>query len=154
MSKEATMAKNPVKSLLANAIFLLICVGLIITLQIGFIFFVFALLPSLVAFFIDDSRKKYVYKTVLACNLAGMLPTLMEFSQSKLSVASLEMTMSNPKVWLIAYGAAAGGWMLVWCCRAVAIWLIAVTCQNKISSLERAKKEMIEEWGMQIKRGV
>lgn len=135
-----------------NILAILISLGLIVVLQVGFIFFLFALLPSLVAFMIDDGPSKHIYKTVFACNLAGMLPTLATLVQGRAGVAQLQSTMADPAVWVIAYGAAAGGWVLVWGCRAVAMMLVGVACENRIGAIEKAKRRMVEEWGAQIKR--
>ncbi len=151
MAEEKAPEKAKKKGGLLGKLFtFLLCIGLIVVLQVGFIFFLFALLPSLVAYFIDDSPSKHAYKTVLACNLAGMLPTLAAFSRGAASVANLQYTLANPMAWMAAYGAAAGGWLLVWMCRSAAVLLVEITCDNRIASLERTKKKMVEEWGAGI----
>ncbi len=55
---------------------LIISVMLIVLLQFGFIFLLLALLPSLVALFIDRDAGKPTFKIVLACNFAATLPSL------------------------------------------------------------------------------
>lgn len=130
-----------------------LCVIGIITLHYGFLFILLAVLPSVIAWYMDHTPIKSVFKTVLACNIAGMLPPLaMMFSGNDPNPHSMVALMEEPRVWLIIYSAAAGGWILVFLCRFVAQFLVMITFDHRANTLERKQEKLLVEWGDKIKQ--
>jgi len=134
---------------------LLLVVGLalVVLLQFGFIFLLLALLPSIVAFFIDRDPGKPTSKIVFACNLAATMPSLMPMIDAGIKFRHYDtsLTLSNPSTWLIVYSGAAAGWCLIYLCRYVARFTVTLLYEYNITMLEGQQKRLIEEWGQQIK---
>lgn len=132
---------------------LIVGAALVVLLQFGFIFLLLALLPSVVAFYIDHDAGKPTFKTVFACNLAATLPSLAPMLDAGIKFRHYDtsLTLSNPSTWLIVYSGAAAGWCLIYLCRYVARFTVMLLYEYNISMLEGQQKRLIEEWGQQIK---
>jgi hypothetical protein len=128
--------------------------GLIVILQFGFVFLLMALLPAIMAYFVDHYPGKPVFKTVLAANFTGTLPSLLPMLSAGLQFKynDISATLTNPRVWLVVYGAAAAGWCLIYLCRLIARFLLIIAYEYRIVSLERFQKKLVEEWGQQVKQ--
>jgi hypothetical protein len=127
---------------------------LIIILQFGFIFLLLALLPSIVAYFTDGLRGKPAFKTVLACNMAATLPSLIPMLEAgvKLKHYDIFSTLISPNTWLLVYSGAGAGWCLIYLCRYIARFAIMMFYEYNIAMLESQQKRLVEEWGQQIKQ--
>ncbi len=126
----------------------------IVLLNVGFIFLLLGFLPTLVAYFVDETPRKDLYKTVRATNLAGMLPALAAMTKTSYPGASLQIAMSNPNTWMMVYGSAAIGWVLIWLCRWIAYLSGLAAGEARIILLERAQEDLAEEWGDELKEYV
>lgn len=127
------------------------CVLGILLLRSGFIFLLLAMLPAVMAYYMDHTEDKSMFKTVLACNFAATLPTLMPMLQSSKHY-DIGNVMSTPMVWLFVYGGAAAGWCLIFLCRLVSRLFIVLIYEYKIAALERVQKKLVDEWGIQIQK--
>lgn len=130
------------------------CVGGILLLNVGFLFLLLGLLPTVVAYIVDETKPKDLYKTVRAANVAGMLPTLAPLTQGGHPGAALQVAMGDPGTWLLVYGSASAGWGLVWMCRWVSYVSVVAASQARILLCEKAQKELEAEWGEEIKEFV
>jgi hypothetical protein len=127
--------------------------ALVIMLQFGFIFLLLALLPTVVAYYIDRDDGKPTFKVVMACNIAATLPSLTPMLQSTLNMKHVEVAgiMGNPAVWLYVYGGAAAGWCLIYLCRFIARFIVTLQYEYNIASLERLQRYLVDEWGSKVK---
>lgn len=116
------------------------------------IFWALALLPSVVAYYVDRTATRYIFHTVFACNLAASLPALGRIFKNGLSDTEVQAVMGDGINWLMIYGAAGFGWLLVYSAPVFAKGLINVMHQRKISRLERTQKRIISEWGTQVEQ--
>ena len=139
---------------LHSALLIIGCVAGIVLLNVGFIFMLLGFLPTVVAYFVDDTEKKDLYKTVRATNLAGILPSMMELTRHGNPGAALQIAMSDPSTWLIVYGSAAIGYGLIWFCRWGSYFSMIAAAETRIYLLEQAEKHLIDEWGEEIKEFV
>lgn len=133
---------------------LLIVVGglaLILLLQAGFIFVMFGMLPSVVAYFVDTAPGKPIYKCVLTCNFAGMLPSFAEAMMTGSISATLQEMMLDPFVWFLVYGSAAGGYALIIVCRTLTLASMTISSQTRVEQLKKQQENLIEEWGPRVK---
>jgi hypothetical protein len=130
----------------------MISLALIVFLQSGFIFVLFGLMPTIVAYFVDVLPGKHVFKCVFACNLAGMAPTFADVLQSDSLGATLQTLMADPLLWFIVYFSAGGGYILLWVCRTITHVTVTISADSKIESLKKQQEELIEEWGPLIKK--
>lgn len=126
---------------------------LIVLLQFGFLFLLMGLLPTVVAYFIDHDKGKPLFKTVGACNLAAMLPTLLPMLQAGIRFKHYDHAslISNPNVWLVVYCGAAAGWCIIYLSRFVARFIVTLVYEYSVNSLEHQQKYLLEEWGQEIK---
>lgn len=142
------------KRLLWQILTLIISALLIFRLQIGFIFVLLALLPSLTTLLLDTSRRKYLFKAILFCNLTAIIPFVAAALVPSAGAASIELDMMRVSTWLIVYGAAVGGWVLVWLCRLISYATLSVTYTARKQFLEGTQEALLEEWGKQVQRNL
>lgn len=146
------MAKRNFGAILFVLISIPVSLSLIIMFQAGFLFVLFGLMPSVVAYFVDMAKGKPTFKCVLSCNLAGMIPTFADVFLSDSMPAAMQMLMSDLFTWFIVYGAAAGGYALLTTCRTLAQVGIIISWDARIESLLKKQEKLVEEWGPTVKQ--
>jgi hypothetical protein len=121
-------------------------------LQMGFIFLLIAILPSVVAYFIDETQTNSVFRVVLMCNLSGTLPYLapMLGAATRGERHDSYNIIMDPTTWLVIYCAAAAGWSLIFLCRYIGRFLAILYFEYRIGVLERFQKKLVAEWGNKI----
>ncbi|MDX2112231.1 MAG: hypothetical protein SFW63_00640 [Alphaproteobacteria bacterium] len=126
----------------------------IVVLKFGFIFILIAILPSIVAYFIDRDAYKSAFRVVLLCNLCAMIPYLMPMlsAAARMQPYDVMALMSDPIVWLVVYSGAAVGWSLIFLCSYIARFLVILYCEYQISRLDRFQKKLVIEWGERVKQ--
>ena len=138
--------------MLYKALFVIVCIALILLLQLGFIFLILALMPSIVAYFIDTDPKRPSFKIVLAGNFSASMPTLMPMIKSALELNHQDTSyvFQNPTAWMLIYMGAAAGWCLVFLCRYFANIVVNMSAEFRIKSLQNQQERLIKEWGKGI----
>jgi hypothetical protein len=131
----------------------IVCILLIAMLQFGFIFLVVALLPSIAAFFVDSGYERSAFRTIFACNLAAIMPTITPMFVSGLKFKHYEIgqTVSDPKVWLYIYSGAAIGWGMIYFGLGIGRVVLSIKHKFKVRMLEWAQEKLLEEWGEQVR---
>lgn len=126
----------------------------VVLLKMGFIFVLLALLPSVAAYYIDNDPRVPIFKTVLACNCASLLPVIYPMLKAAMAFERFNSfaVMTDPFNWLVAYGGAALGWCLIFLCRFVAHFMVVLAYDYQIRSLEQNQKQLLKEWGDDIKQ--
>lgn len=112
--------------------------------------FLLGMLPSFAAGYIDKSRDRNVLKTVTACNLAGVMPFIMELWRNGITSSSVHGAMMDSYIWLVMYGASGFGWLLVWFFPQAAYFILEVMQSSAIASLNRQQQQIVDEWGTQV----
>lgn len=152
MSKKESKAdsKEP-KRRHGKAIFVLIIVSIIMiaVFRLGYIFFLMAMLPSVVAFYIDITPARSTFHTVFACNLSGVLPYLGRMMTST-SDNAISLIMTDTMNWLIVYTAAGVGWLLVFAGPMAAQFFIQSMHQRHVSRLQSMQERILAEWGQEV----
>ncbi len=148
-SKEKGEVKKK-RSNRATVLLVIVSVLLVAFLRTGFIFFILAVLPSFVAFYIDRSASRATFHTVFACNLSGALPFLGQIIRNGAAQAEIQTVMTDTTNWLIIYAAAAFGWLLVYAAPAFAQGFINMLHYNQIARLERMQRKITAEWGKEV----
>lgn len=138
----------------AVPVLILVSIALIVLLQLGFIFLLLALLPSVAAYFIDTNAGKPLFKTVLSCNFAATLPSLAPMIRASIHLHHYDVApiLQDPLIWLFVYSGAAAGWGLIFLCRFIARFIVTIMYEYSITSLENLQRHLVEEWGPQIKQ--
>jgi hypothetical protein len=103
--------------------------------------------PTIVAYLIDRTPKKFAAWCVGGMNFSGVLPSLLKFWDKGENVRNAISVAFNPFDLTVMYGAAAFGWMLYQAIPPVVAAMIAVSAQHRIAKLRARQRELIKEWG-------
>jgi hypothetical protein len=143
------MRKMPFKYKLLLIIISLILMGVMRT---GFVFFVIGMLPCIVAYYTDISKYRYTFKSIFAANLSGMMPYITKILAEGPSSTNLQEIMGNTSNWLIIYGSAFLGWLLVKVCPMITQMMVAALHQTHLLRYEWLQKKLENEWGDEVKQ--
>ena len=115
-----------------------------------FLFLFIGLLPTLVAYIIDRTPKKYAAFCVGGMNLSGVFPGLRELWLGNNNIPQAIEIITNIFDLIIMYAAASFGWLLYIAVPPVVNALLAVAAQHRIAQLRSRQRELIREWGQEI----
>ena len=146
------MSKTTAKQEKKAPVLLLVLFSLfmVIIFQLGFIFFLMSMLPTVVAYYVDNSRHQSTFHTVFACNLAGVLPFLSKMLQGSGPGNPTSLIMTDASNWLIVYLAAGFGWLLVFSTPVAAEFFIRNMHKRQVNRLERVQQRISDEWGAEV----
>lgn len=125
---------------------------MMVLLRTGFVFFVIGMLPCIVAYYMDVSKHRYTFKTVFAANLSGMMPFITKLMATGPSSSALQDIMGNSTTWVMIYGAALIGWLLIIVCPMAAQILVAGAHQSQFLRYDWLQKKLESEWGTEVKQ--
>lgn len=128
-------------------LFSLVMMGVLRT---GFVFFVIGMLPCIVAYYMDVTKQRYTFKSILAANLSGMMPFIAKIISVGPSSTLLQEIMGSSTNWVIIYGSALVGWMLVKVCPMAAQAMVAGVHQTQLMRYEWLQKKLEGEWGPEV----
>jgi len=114
----------------------------------------FSLIPSVVAFVVDQSPGKFLFRCVLSMNACGALPALAELWVAGHDLAAVTAVVADVWHWLYAYGAAAFGWVLYGGVPKVIASYVSLKAQNRVKELRDVQNKLIDEWGQDVARQV
>lgn len=106
-----------------------------------------AMVPSLVAFVADRSRDKYLALSVAMLNFCGAVPALVELWTHGQSMSMAKSIAFAPLSLLVAYGAAAVGWLIHIGMLPIINAYSRMSSETRIRGLRRKQKRLIEVWG-------
>ena len=121
-------------------------------LRTGFIFFIVGMMPSVIAYITDQSKHRYMFQCVFACNLSGMMGFVFTMIIHGPSNAVLQQMMGSFTNWLMIYGAALLGWLVVKICPLVAEAMVHNMHKGQINRIQRVQKKLENEWGTEVTR--
>jgi len=111
---------------------------------------VLALVPTMLAWLIDDTPGQSLIRTVASLNLASSLPFAIKLWHEHNSLDQVFVFMSSEATWVALYGAAVFGWMLYYLAPA----LISAVVQRRIERLRETaierQKALKDEWGDEV----
>jgi len=117
------------------------------------VFFVM-MAPTWVAYMTDRSRDKSLAITVGMLNGAGTLPAIIELWTRGQSHQMAMFLISDVFVWVVAYGAAFGGWAIFACMPTLVGSFYRMTTDTRIKGLVKQQKALIAEWGHAVAAGI
>lgn len=121
---------------------------LIVVIRQGFVFFVIGMLPTIVAYYMDVSKQRYTFRSVMAANLSGMLPYLALIIRDGHAMSLVIMGQSG--TWFTVYGAALIGWLLVLVCPMLAQSMVLKVHQAQLARYSQLQKKLEGEWGPEV----
>lgn len=148
MAKKKAPKKK--RSKLRIVVYLIATVGLTLVMSFAILLFMLGMLPAFVANYVDGSNERNHFRIVSACNLAGVLPFLIDLWKKGITSNSVQDMLVDPHVWLVMYGAAAFGWMLVWLFPLTVHFVLNVAQSSAISSLQHKQQQIVDEWGLEV----
>lgn len=109
------------------------------------------MVPTFIAYVVDKSHEKYLAVTVGLLNACGTVPALaMLWLQGQSYDAALDVS-SNPIHWLMAYGAAAIGWVVYLGLPPVLGHYYGITSQARLLNHRRKQEVLVEAWGEEVR---
>lgn len=132
----------------------MVITGLILAffLQGSFILLLIGMLPSVVAYYADTSKRRETFRIITACNLSGTLPFLTELVAHQNSTSMLFQRLTDPTVWLMMYLSAAVGYILIKGMPYMVEFFYDLSNSARIARLQSLQNRLIEEWGPEIQR--
>lgn len=111
-----------------------------------------ALVPTMLAWLVDDTPGQSLIRTVAPLNLASSLPFALKLWHEHNSLDQVFAFMSSSTTWVALYGAATFGWMLYYLAPAV----ITTVVQRRIERLRDGaldrQKALKDEWGDDVEK--
>lgn len=103
--------------------------------------------PTIVAYIIDRTPKKYAAFCVGGMNFTGVFPSILKLWDGNPDIRHAIAIAFHPFDLTVMYGAAAFGWMIYQAIPPVVAAMIAVSAQHRIAQLRGRQRELIREWG-------
>lgn len=110
------------------------------------------MLPTLVAYYSDDSENKLCGVTVGALNVSGMMIVLMNLWINEHSFDYALVLITDPLNWLIMYSTAAAGWCIWIGVPSFYAYLSVTAAEKRLKTLRQTRAELIKEWGAELNR--
>ena len=101
-----------------------------------FILLIVGLSPSVVAFLIDRTPKKYATFCVGGMNISGVFPAFLNLLNGDNSIAGVTSILTNPFEMTFIFAAAGLGWLIYFAFPPVLKSLLTILAQHRISILE------------------
>jgi hypothetical protein len=108
------------------------------------------MLPTVVAFLVDRSRKKNKAFTVGSLNLAGCTPFLLDLWMQGHSFDQSMVIISNPTAIVVMYSAAAVGYVIDWAMSGLVANVLYQRGQARSKAIRKQREELIERWGKEV----
>lgn len=137
---------------LSAAPMILIIVVLGVVIKTTIIFILLAMMPSIVAWYVDMRPGKPNFRTVMACNLSGVIPYALELIGNGNQTSQMLRLLTDPPTWFLIYASAGIGWLLVWGCPYAVELYLEVINSSRIAKLESMQRKLVDEWGPEVKR--
>lgn len=138
-------------STLGNSIFVLTAILVISLSFYAFLYLILSMLPTLVAYFNDKSAGKSASNTVGAFNFMGVMPILFKIWNSGDVSTSVKGLITDPQVWLLGYGAASLGWLMVLFMPKLVSSIFTSRSDTRIQNLKKSQDKLVEDWGYEVK---
>lgn len=126
--------------------------AMMVLMRTGFVFLVIGMLPCIIAYYMDVTKHGYMFKSVFAANLSGMMPFITKIIEGKASSTLLQEVMGDSTTWVIVYGAALIGWLLVKVCPMAAYAMVSGMHQTQLMRYDWVQKKLESEWGDEVKQ--
>ena len=118
-----------------------------------FILLIVGLSPSVVAFLIDRTPKKYATFCVGGMNISGVFPAFLNLLNGDNSIAGVTSILTNPFEMTFIFAAAGLGWLIYFAFPPVLKSLLTILAQHRISILRGEQRQLIKDWGEGIAIG-
>ena len=118
-----------------------------------FILLIVGLSPSVVAFLIDRTPRKYATFCVSGMNISGVFPAFLNLLNGNNSIAGAISILTNPFEMTFIFAAAGLGWLIYFAFPPVVKSLLTILAQHRINILRGEQRQLIRDWGEGIAIG-
>jgi hypothetical protein len=108
------------------------------------------LVPSVVAYIVDQTPGRYASRCVGALNLAGLAPVLNRLWTGQNDINAALAIITDVYSWLAIYGASAIGWLLFLGLPNIVSTVLSMNANRRINALRDRQKDLVREWGKSI----
>ncbi|MBL4667285.1 MAG: hypothetical protein JKY04_07905 [Sneathiella sp.] len=108
------------------------------------------MIPSIIARFANPERVRGTIASMVALNLAGVIPVLGFLWERGHTIDQALILLSDVYMLLMMYGGAGVAGFLLWGVPTIVQSFYEVQARQYIKRLEKRRSKMIEEWGGQI----
>ncbi|GGF75453.1 hypothetical protein GCM10011332_31780 [Terasakiella brassicae] len=151
------MAKKPVRKvppkkgggglMLLGMMALFAAVILMLVSMASLVLVVFGMLPTFVAVLVDRSPQRFAFISVMAMNLAGVFPYLLDLWMGSNSMSVAIDILTDVFSLFTMYGSAAVGWVLFIVTPPIVTTVMTFIAQRRVSILRANQKRLLAEWG-------
>ena len=110
------------------------------------------MLPTLVAFIVDNRKERYAARTVGYLNSAGVFIVCLEMWGGDHTWQRALDLLAQPINYLIMFGAAAVGWALYFLVPPVTNAYLSIHNDLRLKSLNSDQEKLVKEWGTGVRR--
>ena len=104
------------------------------------------LMPTLVAYLMDERRGKHFVITIAAMNGAGVVLALRPlFSSGFMSEAGF-VAVANPSNWMMIFGFAMAGWFLAWAVPVAVSHVLDLLYRQRQRAAEVQREAIVAQW--------
>ncbi len=109
-----------------------------------------SLVPTLGTYFVDTRQGRHLTICIGLMNAVGAIPALGAlWDQGQTYQAAVDL-LADGLTWLTPYAAAAGGYLIYFITDSTFSTYYRITSGERIRSLQRQQKKLIEEWGPDV----
>lgn len=108
------------------------------------------MLPSAVIFLFDRTPGKSRALAVGAMNLAGCMPFVMDLWSRGHTIETSFQFITDPRVMVIMYFAAAIGYMIEWAITGLVASILVQQAKSRIQAIEKRKADLERRWGAEV----
>jgi hypothetical protein len=111
------------------------------------------IVPSLAALVVDETRQKYLFRSVLGMNLAALWPFLERLWLHGNEVRHAIVIVVDVYTWAVIYGAAGVGWLMFMGLPHAVTTFKEIIARQRVIKLKKIQHDLIEEWGSVLPGG-
>jgi hypothetical protein len=109
------------------------------------------LAPTIVSWLANQSpNRRHQLLTVLAFNLAGVMPYLAKVMHSPRGLPLVMEITTDVFSWLVMYGAAGAAMLFLLAAPQVAALVLQMMAHDRLRNIARAQGRLVDEWGEDV----
>ncbi|HEY5608507.1 MAG TPA: hypothetical protein VIM38_09240 [Alphaproteobacteria bacterium] len=123
---------------------------LVVALPTAMVLFV-GFLPTLVAWLVDETSRRYSTRTVAGLNFVGVAPFVLKlWSSGYNDIAGAGRLITDPFAIVVMFGTAAIGWLMFLGFPGVVAAFSTINANRRIAQIKERQRALVEEWGTAI----
>ncbi|RED53638.1 hypothetical protein [Aestuariispira insulae] len=147
-AKPAVAKKSPMRSPL---VWLLIIIVAGVLFPATMLLIVSGMVPTLVAFIVDNHPRRHATRTVAYLNMAGTFIVAMDMWQSgDDSLQRAAEMLGDPINWGIMFGLAGLGWAIYYTLPPLVLSVKTISNDVQMKKLKQRQLELTKEWGLEV----